>query len=119
MKNSNTKDEINLNTLVGKRLVDLRNDHNYSQEKAGSLLNKSRTVYGQMERGTHDIPLSTIQDVMKLYDIDLNYLFSIEKTNVNVFSGNFEKLSNQGTNNTLNINIPVELIDEIKKVFGN
>jgi transcriptional regulator with XRE-family HTH domain len=79
----------------------------------------NRNKYREIELGKNDLSISIIEKIMNIYSVDLSYLMNIDKTTINIASGNAEKSINQGNNNTLNINIPTELIEEIKKVFGS
>lgn len=108
---------MSLNEIVGKRIYELRKEHDYSQEEVAKMLLINRNKYSEIESGKNDISLSIIEKIQTIYSVDLSYLMNIEKTTINIASGNGEKSINQGNNNTLNINIPKELIDELKKAF--
>ncbi|MFY7860883.1 MAG: helix-turn-helix domain-containing protein [Chitinophagales bacterium] len=107
-----------LNEELGKRIYELRKEKNLSQEELAKMLLINRNKYSEIESGKNDISLSIIEKIMSIYSVDLSYLFNIDKTSIHIASGNAEKFINQGNNNTLHLNIPIEIVEEIKKVFS-
>ncbi len=103
---------------LGERVFNLRKEKDWSQEKLASLLNTNRNKISAIEQGKDDVGLVLIEAISEVFDVKIAYLLGIEATTINIASGNGEKSINQGSNNTLNINIPPELIDELKKMFG-
>ncbi|MCE2962646.1 MAG: helix-turn-helix domain-containing protein [Chitinophagales bacterium] len=103
---------------LGDRVSKLRKEKDWSQEKLATLLNTNRNKISAIEAGKDDVGLVLIEAMSTVFDVKIAYLLGLEATTINIASGNADKFINQGSNNTLNINIPPELIDEIKKMFG-
>lgn len=57
-----------------RRIRDLREDSDKSQEKVAELLCMKRSVYGRYERGEREIPVSTLMALADYYEVNLDYL---------------------------------------------
>ena len=57
-----------------RRLRDMREDHDLSQEKLGRLLGIQQTVYSRYERGYQTIPLELLIKLADLYGVSVDYL---------------------------------------------
>lgn len=57
-----------------RRLRDMREDHDLSQEKLGRLLGIQQTVYSRYERGYQTIPLELLIRLADIYGVSLDYL---------------------------------------------
>ncbi len=57
-----------------KRIKDLREDHDLSQQQVAQILGMHRTTYARYERGDRDIPLYIAIRLAKLYHVTLDYL---------------------------------------------
>lgn len=57
-----------------KRLKDLREDHDLSQEKLAKILKITRPQYSLYETGKRDIPIDLLQILSKLYNTSIDYL---------------------------------------------
>ena len=57
-----------------RRLRDMREDHDLSQEKLGRLLGIQQTVYSRYERGYQTIPLELLIKLADLYGVSADYL---------------------------------------------
>lgn len=62
-----------------KRLRDLREDNNLTQQQVADLINMSRTGYNQYETGKNDIPTKILLKLSKLYNTSIDYI--LENTN--------------------------------------
>ena len=60
-----------------KRLRDLREDSDLTQEQIGKLLGIQQTVYSRYERGFQTIPLEYAIVLAKYYNVSLDYLLSL------------------------------------------
>lgn len=58
-----------------KRILELRNDRNLSQEKLAVLANIHRTYISEIERGVTNISLEHIEKLSKALNMDLSNLF--------------------------------------------
>ncbi len=63
-----------------KRLKDLREDNDLTQEKIATLLNITRPQYSLYETGKRDIPVDLLRVLAKFYNTSLDYL--VEETDV-------------------------------------
>ena len=57
-----------------RRIRDLRDDSDKSQEKISELLCMARSVYGRYERGEREIPVSALMALADYYEVNLDYL---------------------------------------------
>ena len=63
-----------------KRLKDLREDHDLSQETVSKLLKITRPQYSLYETGKRDIPVDLLQILAKFYNTSIDYI--VGDTNV-------------------------------------
>lgn len=61
-------------TLKLKKLRDLREDHDLTQEQIAHHLNISQRLYSYYENGKRNIPIETLIQIAELYDVSLDYL---------------------------------------------
>lgn len=59
-----------------KRIKDLREDNDLSQEALAKQLHISQRVYSHYETGTRKIPLEIVIDLADFYDCSIDYLVS-------------------------------------------
>lgn len=57
-----------------KRLKDLREDHDYTQEVIAEKLNISRPQYSLYESGKRDIPVDLLSILAKLYNTSIDFI---------------------------------------------
>ncbi len=57
-----------------KRLKDLREDHDLSQESIAKLLKISRPQYSLYETGKRDIPVDLLSILAKFYHTSIDYI---------------------------------------------
>ena len=57
-----------------KRLGDLRQDHDLTQQEVANLLHCQREVYRRYEKGIREIPVSYAIMLSRHYDVSLDYL---------------------------------------------
>lgn len=62
-----------------KRLYDLRNDHDLTQQNVADYLTCNRQVYARYERGLREIPVSMLIKLADLYETSVDYI--LERTN--------------------------------------
>ena len=63
-----------------RRLRDLREDSDFTQEKIGEILGIQQTVYSRYERGVQTIPLEYLLTLADFYKTSTDYL--VGRTNV-------------------------------------
>ena len=59
-----------------KRIKDLREDNDLSQEALAKQLHISQRVHSHYETGTRKIPLEIMMDLADFYDCSIDYLVS-------------------------------------------
>lgn len=57
-----------------KRLADLRQDHDKTQQQIADVLHCQREVYRRYEKGIREIPASYAIMLARYYDVSLDYL---------------------------------------------
>ena len=57
-----------------KRIKNLREDHDFTQQYVASYLNIHRVVYSRYENGIREIPVSCLISLSKLYNVSIDYL---------------------------------------------
>ncbi len=57
-----------------KRLKDLREDNDLTQERIAKLLNITRPQYSLYETGKRDIPVDLLRILAKFYNTSLDYI---------------------------------------------
>lgn len=57
-----------------KRLYDLRNDNDLTQQKVADYLMCNRQVYARYERGLREIPVSMLIKLADLYGTSVDYI---------------------------------------------
>ena len=59
---------------IAKRIKDLREDHDLTQQQVADLLKIDRKTYNRYEQEKHDIKLETLIELSKLYQVSLDFL---------------------------------------------
>jgi len=60
-----------------KRLRDLREDHDYTQQQIADLLGTSQTMYARYERGANELPIRHLIKLCEIYNVSADYLLDI------------------------------------------
>ena len=60
-----------------KRIGDLREDHDMTQQQVADLLNCQREVYRRYEKGIREIPVSYAIILARHYNVSLDYLLEL------------------------------------------
>ena len=66
-----------------KRLRDLREDHDLTQEDVAHILGTSQTIYARYERGANELPIRHLLKLCKLYNVSSDYILGISEINDN------------------------------------
>lgn len=61
-----------------KRLKDLREDHDLTQQQVADLLHCQREVYRRYEAGVRELPVSYAVILANYYKVSLDYLVGIK-----------------------------------------
>ena len=57
-----------------KRMRDLREDHDLTQQEVASVLGTSQTMYARYERGANELPIRHLLALCDLYGVTADYL---------------------------------------------
>ena len=60
-----------------KRIGDLRQDNDMTQQQVADLLHCQREVYRRYEKGTREIPVSYAIVLARHYDVTVDYLLGV------------------------------------------
>ncbi len=60
-----------------RRIKDLREDSDYTQEYVASVLGTSQTMYARYERGANELPIHHLITLCKLYSVSSDYLLGL------------------------------------------
>lgn len=72
------KTEVNvMNITYVKRLRDLREDHDKTQQDIASVLGTSQTMYARYERGANELPLRHLIVLCKYYGVSADYILGL------------------------------------------
>ena len=64
-----------------KRIRDLREDHDKTQQEIADLLGTSQTMYARYERGANELPLHHLITLCRYYGVSADYILGLsEKT---------------------------------------
>ena len=63
-----------------KRLKELREEHEYTQDYIATYLKVNRIVYARYEKGSREIPVSFLIKLSELYNVSIDYIVENEKT---------------------------------------
>lgn len=66
--------------IYSKRLRDLREDRDLTQEAVAKVLNTTQSYYAQYENGKREIPFSRAIELARFYNVSLDYLAGIAQT---------------------------------------
>ena len=60
-----------------RRLRDLREDHDMTQQQVADILHCDRSQYARYERGWRDIPTPLLRKLAKLYNTSIDYILEM------------------------------------------
>ncbi len=63
-----------------RRIRDLREDHDYTQEYVAHYLGTSQTMYARYERGANEMPIRHLISLCRLYHVSADYILGLSKT---------------------------------------
>ncbi len=64
-------------TVYYKRLRDLREDHDLTQQNIADILNMKQSQYSRYERGIRDIPTDILITLAKYYNTTTDYILGL------------------------------------------
>ena len=60
-----------------KRIRDLREDHDKTQQEIANLLGTSQTMYARYERGANEMPIRHLIILCKYYGVSADYILGL------------------------------------------
>ncbi len=60
-----------------RRIRDLREDHDMTQQQVADYLGTSQTMYARYERGANELPLRHLISLCKLYHVSADYILGL------------------------------------------
>ena len=60
-----------------KRIRDLREDHDMTQQQVAEILQTSQTMYARYERGANELPIRHLIKLCKLYRVSADYILGL------------------------------------------
>lgn len=63
-----------------RRLRDLREDHDMTQDQVVALLGLNKTTYTNYEQGKREIPFALVIRLAKLYNVSIDYIAELTNT---------------------------------------
>ena len=60
-----------------KRMCDLREDHDMTQQEVADVLGTSQTMYARYERGANELPIHHLITLCKLYGVSADYILGL------------------------------------------
>ena len=60
-----------------KRIRDLREDHDKTQQEIAEVLGTSQTMYARYERGANELPLRHLITLCKYYGVSADYILGL------------------------------------------
>ena len=63
-----------------KRIRDLREDHDKTQQDIADILGTSQTMYARYERGANELPLHHLITLCKYYNVSADYILGLRDT---------------------------------------
>lgn len=68
---------MNLPYRYIKRMRDLREDHDLTQQNVADILGTSQTMYARYERGANELPIHHLIALCKLYNVSSDYFLGL------------------------------------------
>ncbi len=63
-----------------KRIRDLREDHDKTQQEIAQVLGTSQTMYARYERGANELPIHHLITLCEYYKVSSDYILGLSKT---------------------------------------
>ena len=60
-----------------KRIRDLREDHDKTQQEIADILETSQTMYARYERGANELPIHHLITLCKYYKVSADYILGL------------------------------------------
>lgn len=101
---------------INEIIKDFREDNDLSQNEVAKYLNIPRSTYGHYETGNSKIPIETVIQLSKLYNITPNDLLGFSSDLAGTDISKAHKLFNLIQKENININKLIEMIKLMKNI---
>ena len=68
-----------MNNTYAKRIRDLREDNDKTQQQIADILGTSQTMYARYERGANELPIHHLITLCNYYKVSADYILGIKK----------------------------------------
>ena len=68
-----------MDTAYIKRLRDLREDNDKTQQEIADILGTSQTMYARYERGANELPIRHLITLCRYYNVSSDYILGLNK----------------------------------------
>ena len=68
-----------MNEKYIKRIRDLREDHDKTQQEIANVLGTSQTMYARYERGANELPIRHLIALCRYYKVSSDYILGLDK----------------------------------------
>lgn len=72
-------------------LVEIREDHNFTQEDIAKILNTSQSNYSRWENGVEIIPLKKLNTLCNYFNLSMDYILGLSKDNHSIIKNELDK----------------------------
>lgn len=62
-----------------RKIRDLREDHDMTQQQVADYLGTSQTMYARYERGANELPIRHLLSLCRLYHVSSDYILGISQ----------------------------------------
>lgn len=62
-----------------KRIRDLREDHDKTQQEIAEVLGTSQTMYARYERGANELPVRHLIALCRFYNVSADYILGLKE----------------------------------------
>ena len=66
-----------------RKIRDLREDHDLTQQQVADFLGTSQTMYARYERGANELPIRHLVSLCELYHVSADYILGLNKVPYN------------------------------------
>jgi len=99
---------------IGKKIRELRDEHNVGQQRLAELLEVSRPTISQMENGDRKISADELIKLSKIFNVSTDILLGLKKEPVVVLK-KVKKIKK--SKSEIRINVPQKNLEKFKEVF--
>lgn len=66
-------------SYIQKKIRDLREDHDLTQQQVADYLGTSQTMYARYERGANELPIRHLVSLCKLYHVSADVILGLRR----------------------------------------